>query len=103
VRMANLYANVCQVAAPADLRECLAMVTDRSARLLRLAGYGTAEGNPADLVVLDCKRAEDAVAELALPLFGFKRGRRTFTRAAPQIHRPIGHDAAASPAAAARA
>ena len=29
-----------------------------------------------------------AVAELAQPLFGLKRGRRSFTRAAAMIHHP---------------
>ena len=88
VRMANLYANVCHVGTHEDLRECLAMVTDRSARLMRIDSYGIAVGKAADLVVLDCRTPEQAVAELSAPLYGFKRGRRTFTRAAPEIHRP---------------
>lgn len=88
VRMANLYANVCHVAAPADLRECLEMVTSRSARMLRLDDYGVEPGNAADIVVLDCTTADQAVAELAVPLFGFKRGRQTFTRRPVEIHRP---------------
>jgi hypothetical protein len=29
-----------------------------------------------------------AVAELAQPVFGLKRGRRSFTRAAATLHRP---------------
>ena len=88
VRMANLYANVCHVGTRADLRECLAMITDRSARLMRSAGYGIAVGNAADLVVLDCTTPERAVAEVAVPLLGWKRGRPTFTRAPVELHRP---------------
>ena len=88
VRMANLYANVCHVGTHEDLRECLAMVTDRSARLMRIDSYGIAVGGAADIVVLDCRTPEQAVAELSAPLYGFKRGRRTFTRAAAEIHRP---------------
>jgi cytosine deaminase len=88
VRMANLYANVCHVAAERDLRECVEMVTRRAARILRAPGYGIAPGCDADLVVLDCTTPEEAVTELAQPLFGLKRGRRTFTRPRPQIHRP---------------
>ena len=88
VRMANLYANVCHVGTHEDLRECLAMVTDRSARLMRIDSYGIAVGRAADIVVLDCRTPEQAVAELSAPLYGFKRGRRTFTRAAAEIHRP---------------
>ena len=65
------------------------MVTTQPARLMNLADYGLAAGHPADLVVLDCEAPAAAVAELAQPLFGLKRGRRTFTRAAPVIHRPV--------------
>jgi cytosine deaminase len=88
VRMANLYANVCHVGTRADLRECLAMITDRSARLMRIDGYGIAAGNAADLVVLDCATPDRAVAEIATPLMGFKRGWQTFTRAPVALHRP---------------
>jgi len=88
VRMANLYANVCHAATPERLRECMDMVTGRSAALLRLTEYGIEVGNPADLVVLDCATPEQAIAELAIPLQGFKRGRRTFTRQPAELHRP---------------
>jgi cytosine deaminase len=80
IRMANLYANVCHVSRPAELIECFAMLTTRSARLLRRAHYGIAVGNPADLTVFDCPDARAAVAELVAPLFGLKRGRLSFTR-----------------------
>ena len=88
VRMANLYANIAQIGSESGLRECLEMVTHRPARLMRKEDYGLAVGNPADMVVLDCATPTDAVRELASPLFGFKRGRRTFTRARAEIHRP---------------
>jgi cytosine/creatinine deaminase len=80
IRMANLYANVAHVSRPAELAECFAMLTTRSARLMRRDGYGIAPGNPADLVVFDCTDARSAVAELVPPLFGLKDGRLTFTR-----------------------
>jgi len=89
IRQANLYANVCQVSRPADLAECLAMITTRAARLMRLDDYGIAIGKPADLVVLDCASPAAAIAELAPPLYGFKRGRRTVTRERAALHRPI--------------
>ena len=38
VRMANLYANICQVGAQRDIRECFNMITTRSARLLEPEG-----------------------------------------------------------------
>jgi cytosine deaminase len=80
IRMANLYANVCHVSRPAELAECFAMLTTRSARLMRRDDYGIVPGNAADLVVFDCADALSAVAELVPPLFGLKDGRLTVTR-----------------------
>ena len=50
--------------------------------------YGVEVGCSADLVVLDCTSPEAAVAELSQPLYGLKRGRRTFTRPTVELHRP---------------
>ncbi|WP_341911245.1 amidohydrolase family protein [Ferrovibrio terrae] len=88
VRIANLYANIAQLGRPAEMAACLDMVTEQSARLLNLKDYGITVGNPADLVVLDAQAPAQAVAELAQPLFGFKRGRRIFTRPQAELHRP---------------
>ena len=87
LRMANLYANVCHVGTRDGMRGCLDMVTNRSAKLLRLTDYGVETGKSADFVVLDCTTPEQGVAELAIPLCGFKRGRRTFTRSSVVFHR----------------
>jgi cytosine/creatinine deaminase len=78
MRMANLYANVCHVARPADLAGCLDMITHSSARLMRLADYGIGVGNPADLVAIDAASPDDAIARIAPPLWGMKRGRFSF-------------------------
>ena len=88
IRMANLYANISHVGKRDDVVECLNMVTERSARLMRLDGYGVAVGNDADFVVHDCEDPATAVAELVPPVYGFKRGRRTFTREPAVLHRP---------------
>jgi len=88
IRMANLQANVTQVSGNHRLRECFAMLTSRSAKLLRLGDYGVAVGNPADLVVIDAETPEQAVAEIRHPLAVWKRGRRTVTRPAAELHRP---------------
>jgi cytosine deaminase len=88
IRMANLYANICQVGAREDVRACFNMITTRAARLMRLQEYGVEVGKSADLVVLDCPDPETAIAELAAPLYGFKRGRQTFTRERAVLHRP---------------
>ena len=88
LRMANLYANICQVGARAEVRDCFDMITSRSAGILRLQEYGIRIGAPADLVVIDTDQPETAVAELAPPLYGFKRGRMTFKRAPVEVLRP---------------
>jgi len=88
IRMANLYANVAQIGGARDLRACFDMITTLPARLMNAAHYGVAVGHPADLVVVDSRDPALAVAEVAQPLFGLKRGRRSFTHAAATIHRP---------------
>jgi cytosine deaminase len=88
IRMANLYANVCHVAQPAALTACLDMVTYDAAKLLRLSSYGIHVGAPADLVLLDANSPAEAIATLASPLWGLKRGRQTFCRPRPTLHYP---------------
>jgi len=87
VRMANLYANICQVGSAHDTRECFNMITTRSAKLMNIDEYGLQVGKPADLAVLDAESTEQAVAELSPVLYAFKRGRRTVTRQPAVLHR----------------
>jgi cytosine deaminase len=88
IRMANLYANVCHVARPDDLAGCLDMITSSSARLMRLADYGVAEGHPADLVALDATSPADAIGRIAQPLWGMKNGRLSFKHARAELFPP---------------
>jgi cytosine/creatinine deaminase len=88
IRMANLYANIAQAGRPAELVSCFDMVTSSPAKLMNLRDYGIAAGHPADLVVLDCESRASAVAELARPLFGLKRGRHTFVCPPAELLRP---------------
>jgi cytosine/creatinine deaminase len=88
LRMANLYANIAQLGRPGELRACLQMVTALPAKLMNIGEYGIEVGNPADIVVLDCLDRVSAVAELAPPLFGMKRGRMSFTRPVATLSRP---------------
>jgi cytosine deaminase len=88
IRMANFYANICQVGNQADMRECFNMVTRRPAEMMRLENYGIEVGKSADLVVLDSQSPEMAVAELTPVLYAFKRGRKTVSRQTPILHRP---------------
>lgn len=90
VRMANLYANICQVGDLSGLADCYDMVTTRPARLMRLSAYGIEVGQAADLVVLECESREAAVSEVVSPVMGFKAGRRTFSRPAAVVERPSG-------------
>jgi len=87
--MANLYANIAQAGAPHQLAACLDLVTRQPARLMNLENYGVAVGNPADLVLLDCRDPAMAIAEISYPLVGFKGGRRSFTRSAPVLNPPV--------------
>ena len=88
VRMANLYANICQVGDRPAMEECYEMVTNRSARLMRLPDYGLAVGQAADLVALDCDSRAAAVSEVVSPMMVFKAGRRTICRPPATIDDP---------------
>lgn len=88
LRMANLYANACQVGDRDGLAACHDMITHRAARILGLAGYGVAQGCRADLVVFDCRDRVAAVAELATPLCAFKAGRMSFSRRPATLYSP---------------
>jgi cytosine deaminase len=57
---------------------------------MNLKDYGIAVGNPADIVVLDCADPVSAVAELAQPVLGMKRGRVSFWNSPAVINRPDG-------------
>ncbi|MDU0341282.1 amidohydrolase family protein [Bosea rubneri] len=87
LRMGNLYANVAQCG-PHEFEQCLDLVTTAPARLMRLADYGIAVGNPADLVILDARTPGDALAEIAEPVMGFKRGRLSFERPPARLNLP---------------
>jgi cytosine deaminase len=90
LRIANLYANVAQAGRPDELQTCFDMVTALPARLMNLTDYGIAVGNPADIVVLNCADPVSAVAELAQPVLGLKRGRVSFQHAPATLNRPDG-------------
>ena len=87
VRMVNLYANIVQRYGTRDLAVCFDMITARAAALMRVDDYGIELGKAADLAVWDAASGADIVAKIALPLCGFKRGRKIFSRAAPTLHR----------------
>ncbi|WP_339764147.1 amidohydrolase family protein [uncultured Hoeflea sp.] len=87
-RMANLYANVMQLSLDDELSTVFSMVSDAPARILQ-AAYGLKPGGPADIVVLDATDPVSAIREIAAPLCGWKAGRKSFSRPAPLLHRPV--------------
>jgi cytosine deaminase len=88
--MANLYANVAQLALDADLADAFAAVSADAARLMG-AEYGLVEGAAADIVLIDAPDAASAVRQIAPVVAGWKRGRKTFSRPRPTLLRP-NHD-----------
>ncbi len=87
IRIANLYANVVQRGGQDELTDCFKMLTHCAARLLRQDDYGITPGKSADLVVWNANSEAEAVATIAQPVYGFKRGRQTFTQTLPELHR----------------
>lgn len=88
MRMANLHANVAQRGTEEDLIQCFEMLSSRPAALLGREDYALRIGGRADLVIWDAKTPAETVATVAPALFGVKRGRRSFTREIPVLHRP---------------
>jgi cytosine deaminase len=82
LRMANLYADVAQLASDAEIAGVFDMVGSAAAGLLGRP-RALEVGAPADLVVLDAPNAVAAVREIAPTLAGWKRGRKTFVRPKP--------------------
>ncbi len=74
LRIANLLANAAHLGSVDGLRAALRMATDNAARALRLPEYGLAEGRRADLVILDCDDATQAVAAIPERLYVIKNG-----------------------------
>lgn len=87
LRIANLFANVAQIADDPGLIECFRMITDRPATLMR-QDYGIRVGAPADLVIFDATSPNQAVAELSPALTAFKNGHHLFTRILPTLEAP---------------
>lgn len=87
IRMANFYANAAQISRDADIAATFDMVSGGAASLLGQE-YALAVGALADIVLLDCSNPLEAVREIARPLKGWKRGRKSFDNGRPKIFRP---------------
>ncbi len=89
VRQANLYANVAQLATPAELSQCFEWISGDSAKLMKLQHYGIGVGKVADAVFFDALSQADVVATVQAPVMAIKRGRITFTRPQVNLHHPL--------------
>jgi cytosine deaminase len=87
IRMANLYANVAQLARDDDLDAVFDMIGRAAARQLA-SPYGLAIGGDATIVLIDSAGARSAVREIGRVICGWKAGRRTFDNGRPCLFRP---------------
>jgi cytosine deaminase len=79
IRMANLFANVAQVASDADVARVFEMIGGQPAAMLGRKNR-IEVGGAADLVLLDAASPADAVRRVAPVLAGWKAGRRVSGR-----------------------
>jgi cytosine/creatinine deaminase len=87
IRMANLYANVAQLARDDEMEAVFAMVSADAARLMARE-YGLWIGAPADFVLLDAATSVAAVREVAAPIASWRSGRQVMERPAGRILHP---------------
>ncbi len=85
LRMANLFANICQIGKQQELEDCFKMITSQAAVVMNKTEYGIDVGHPADIVVVDASAPAMAVAEISNPVYGFKAGIQTFYSPGSQI------------------
>ena len=88
LRMANLYANVAQLALDDELRDVWRMVTELPRVARRTGRTGRLEAAaPADIVLIDASDAVQALRELRPVVAAFKRGVQTVDAPLPRIVR----------------
>jgi cytosine/creatinine deaminase len=87
IRMANLYANVAQLARDEDIECVFDMVSASAAR--QLGGGGRMDvGAEATIVLLDSAGPRAAIREVARVVAGWKNGHRSFYNGKPRLFRP---------------
>lgn len=79
IRMANLYANVAQIGDQQSLFDCFQMISEDASQIVRMQRT-IAPGQEATFIAMNCPSETDAVATIAVPLWGMKRGHFTFER-----------------------
>ena len=71
---AHMAVHACHMTSREEVSACFDMVTGNAARTLGLEDYGLAEGNPADLVLVDAPDKWDAIRRLATTTLVVKGG-----------------------------
>jgi cytosine/creatinine deaminase len=71
----SMIAHVAQLTLPHELEQALSMVTENSAKAARVANYGIAKGNRADLVVVGAPSVHEAIRLQPLRRHVIKNGR----------------------------
>ena len=84
IRMANMYANITQLAKDDDISDVFDMITKNAAKLLSHQIEITV-GASATFVVLEAKSAIEAIRTNSQALAGFKNGKQTFINESARI------------------
>jgi cytosine/creatinine deaminase len=71
---AHMAVHACHMTSRKEVTACFDMVTENAARTLGLEDYGIAEGNPANLVLVDATDKWDAIRRLATTTLVVKGG-----------------------------
>jgi len=74
LEVAHMGLHVAQMTSQAQMRACFDAVTVNNAHILGLAGYGIAEGHPADFVLLQARSPVEAIRLRAARLLVVRRG-----------------------------
>lgn len=72
---ANLLLNYAQISGYSQIPLLIDMITVNPAKTMHIEGYGIAEGNPADMVILDVDSEFDAIRLTAEALYVIRKGR----------------------------
>jgi len=74
--------------APSRFGEITTRLANAGVAVTILPDRSSSDGPQPDLVRLDANNPTGAIATLAQPLWGITRGRTSFTRPRPELHRP---------------
>jgi len=74
-QVAMLAIPACHLGGADDQATVLPMITANPAKALKLKNYGVAEGNNADLVLIDAKKVSETIIDMPDRLFVIKRGK----------------------------